>query len=611
MSRTDQTLEERMEELAARVQALEFRLGHPAVSEDADAAPGSAAHKQPSGAVVAHDESYPLGEPNDVSEEVLNWVGRASLLSRVSTLCFLLVVALVLRTITDSGLVNKLVGSILGMGYAAGLIAAGAYKFSRQSPLAPVFAACGALLMSSVVVETHTHFQSLPLVPAYLTLIGTGIAMAYISHRFNAFTPISFGVLGMCLAGAAIDWPRPFFPYLSLVLLSANLIGYIAAQLKRCSWLRWTVLVVTVVMLQLWGVRLGLVLRRGEAMAPDLALNWYLPILAVFFSAFVMLSLLGMVRSGPGKVSRFDGILPIINVAVIFTLALYMVTARQGSGHLLGAVGVAAAVGHFGVALWSARRGSAGAPGTNSFAFAGAVLLALALPQATGSFLLTLPVIALVAIVMAVMSRLWENGGLRAQSYLLTIYCCGAVAACLHGEGTGATDAIGMLPAGLLASIAIYQYQWCRRWPLPTAPSVFSRFDWNDRSAMLLLLGGLASGFYMLRVGIYQAVLMMPVEMQRDAFHCSQSVLINCAAAGIIVFAYLRRNVEMRNVAVLVMLIGGVKVFLHDLLGIHGLPLVFSVFSFGLAAAVESVALGKWLKQRDGEVVVTQGLPEK
>ena len=605
MSRTDLTLEERLEELAARVQALEIRLGPPAALREADAAPGIAMRELPGGAVTTPDGNYPLGEPSDVSEEVLEWVGRASLLSRVSTLCFLLVVALVLRTITDSGLVNKLVGSVLGMGYAAGLMAAGAYKFSRQSPLAPVFAACGAILMSSVVVETHTHFQSLPLVPAYLTLIATGVGMAYISLRFNAFTPISFGVLGMCLAGAAIDYPRPFFPYLSLVLLSANLIGYIAAQLKRCSWLRWTVLMVTVAMLQLWGVRLGLALRRGEAISPDLALNWYLPALAVFFIAFPVLSLLCMQRGGPAKVSRFDVILPTLNVAVVFTLALYIVTARQGNGHLLGAVGVAAAIGHFGVAYWFARRGTAGAPGTNSYAFAGATLLALALPQAAGSFLLTLPVIALVAIAMAIMSRVWESGGLRAITYLLTIYCCGALAACLHGEGAGATDAIGMLPAGLVAYIAISHYQWCRHWPLPGASTIFSSFDRNDRSAVLLLLGGLTSSFYMLRIGIYQAVQMLPGEVQRDAFRCSQSVLINCAAAGIIIFAYLRRNGEIRNVAVLVTLIGGVKVFLYDLLGTHGLPLVCSVLSFGLAAAVESVALGKWQKQRDVDAVAS------
>lgn len=599
MPRTDQTLEERMEELVARVQALELRLGYPAAAQGAAAVPGSAAREELSGAAGPRDESYPLGEPSDVSEEVLNWFGRSFLLSRVSTLCFLLVVALVLRTITDSGLVNKLVGSALGMGYAASLMAVGAYKFSRQSPLAPVFAACGALLMSSVVVETHTHFQSLPLVPAYLTLIATGIGMAYLSYRFKAFTPISFGVLGMCLAGAAIDYPHPFFPYPSLVLLSANLVGYAASQLKRCSWLRWTVLLVTVAMLQLWGVRLGIALRRGEPVAPDLALDWYLPVLALFFVAFFLLSLLGISRSGSAKVSRFDSALPTLNGVVLFALALHIVTAQRGNGPLLGAIGVAAAIGHLGAALWFARRGAAGIPGTTSFACAGAALLALALPQAAGSFLLTLPVISLVAIVMAIMSRVRENGGLRALTYLLTIYCCGALAACLHGEGTRATDALAMLPAGLLASIAIYQYQWCRRWPLPAVPSVFSRFDGNDRSAVLLLLGGLASGFYMLRVGIYQAVLLLPGEMQRDAFRCSQSVLINGAAAGIILFAYLRRNSEIRNVAVLVTLVGGIKVFLYDLFGTHGLALVFSVFSFGLAAAVESVALGKWLKQRD------------
>lgn len=602
MPRTDQTLEERVEELVARVQALELRLGDPAASQNADAVPGIAPRKLPSGAIATHDESYPLGEPADVSEELLSWVGRASLLSRVSTLCFLLVVALVLRTITDSGLVDKLIGSVLGMGYAASLMTVGAYKFSRQSPLAPVFAVCGALLMSSIVVETHTHFQSLPLVPAYLTLIATGLGMAYISHRFNAFTPISFGVLGMCLAGAAIDYPRPFFPYLSLVLLSANLMGYAAAQLKRCSWLRWTVLMVTVAMVQLWGFKLGLALRRGEAITPDLAPGWYLPALTAFFSTFFLLSLRGIVQGGPAKVSRFDIILPTINVVVVFTLALYIATAGHGNGRLLGVVGVAAAIGHFGVALWFARRKTAGASGTNSFAFAGAVLLALALPQAAGSFLLTLPVVSLVAIVMAIMSRVWENGGIRAITYLITIYCCGALTACLHGEGAGTTDAIAMLPAGLLAYIAISHYQWCRRWPLPSAPSIFSRFDRNDRTAVLLLLGGLASGFSMLRVGIYQVVQILPGEMQRDAFRCSQSVLINGAAAGILIFAYLRCNCEIRTVAVLVTLIGGIKVFLYDLFGTHGLPLVFSVFSFGLAAAVESVALGKWLK-RQGEKV--------
>jgi hypothetical protein len=100
----------------------------------------------------------------------------------------------------------------------------------------------------------------------------------------------------------------------------------------------------------------------------------------------------------------------------------------------------------------------------------------------------------------------------------------------------------------------------------------------------------------MIRVGIFHAIQFVPAEMQRDAFRCGQSVLINAAAIVLIVWAYLRRNKEIRNVAILVTVVGAIKVFFYDLLGAHGVPLVFSLFSFGMAAAVESVALGKWTK---------------
>jgi hypothetical protein len=208
-----------------------------------------------------------------------------------------------------------------------------------------------------------------------------------------------------------------------------------------------------------------------------------------------------------------------------------------------------------------------------------------------------LPVISLVAITMAIVSRVWENGGLRCTTYLMNIYACVALALMLRGEGPGATDAVNMLPAGLVAVISIYHYQWCRWWPVPVNSALFDAFDRNDRSAALLLLGGLASGFFMIRIGILQAMPFVPAALQRDAFRCGQSVLINAAAIALILFAYLRRDKEIRNVAILVTVVGASKVFLYDLLGTHGLPLVFSVFSFGMAAAVESLALGKWQKQ--------------
>jgi hypothetical protein len=596
MSQENKTLEEREKELTARLQAMEqqmerltARLVEGAAVAEANTGAGAAAQ--------ADEKEYPPDEIGDVSEEVLNWAGRTSLLPRLATLCFLLVVALILRTITDSGLVNKLVGSAIGMSYAAILMIVSWYKYREQSPLAPILAASGAILMSTIVVETHSHFMSLPVVPAYLTLMATGVGMAFISRRFNAITPISVGILGMCFAGAAIDYPRPFFPYLSLLLFTANLLGYFAAQLKRCSWLRWSALVVTMVMLQLWGVQIVTVLRKKEAISPELAVSWFLPVIAAFAATYLILGLLGIFRSGSEKISKFDLALPTLNIIWAFYTAMFVFGAQGGSVQILGIIGVVIAINYFALTFMLARHNIEGAPGAGAFAFACGVLLALALPVATGAFILSLPIISIAGIFMAIKSREWNSGTVRMATYLFQIYCCAAVVIASRGDTPAAMATVNILPTALLAGIILYQYQWCRWYPPQEGSSFFSRFDIHDRSAVVLLLSGLISGFFMLRIAMFQALPMLPAAMQRDAFRCSQSVLINCAAIALIMFAFLRKNKEIRNVAILVTVVGGIKVFLYDLMGTHGLPLVFSVFSFGMAAAVESIALGKWQKQ--------------
>jgi len=594
MSPEEQAPDEREKELATRIQTLERQLERLSARLGEDDVPG--APPIPPVSNAPQKTAFPQEEEMDISEEVLGWANRTSLLPRLATLCFLLVVALVLRTITDSGVINKLIGSGIGMAYAAALIVVGWYKYRTQSPLAPVFSVSGAILMSTIVVETHTHFQSLPLVPAYLTLMATGIGMALISRQFNVFTPVSVGILVMCFAGAAIDYPRPFFPYLSLVLYTANLLGYFAAQLKRCSWLRWSAFFVTLIMMQLWAIQIVTVARKGESAAPELAISWFFPVMAMFAATFLALALLGIIRSTSGNVSRFDLALPSLSISWSFAAAIYVLGAQGGNARLLGIFGCIVAIAHLVVAFWLARRTVEGAPGAGAFTFAGGALLALALPAATGMFIISLPLISLVAILMAVMSRVWSSGMVRVSTYVFQIYAGIALTFSLQGDSPAAMDTVNILPAGLLACIIIYQYQWCRWWPPAPGSAFFARFDQSDRSAVLLLLAGLASGFFMLRIAFYQTLNLIPGMMQRDIFRSGQSVLINGAAIILILLAYLRRDKELRNVAILVTAVGAIKVFLYDLLGIHGLPLVFSVFSFGMAAAVDSVALGKWQK---------------
>ena len=98
-----------------------------------------------------------------------------------------------------------------------------------------------------------------------------------------------------------------------------------------------------------------------------------------------------------------------------------------------------------------------GAPGAASYTLACGVLLALALPAATGKWVLSLPILSLVAIFMAVMSRVWSCGSVRITTYLFHIYSCAAMVIAFKGGGPAAMDAVNILPAGLLACIILYQ----------------------------------------------------------------------------------------------------------------------------------------------------------
>lgn len=573
-------LYEHVESLGRRVAELEGRR-----TASAQARSAAASTKAPEGKPAA-------GEPDSLSDGVIHWASRASLFPRLATLCFLMVIALILRTITDSGIVNPLLGMGLGMGYAAVLMVAGWYQYRRSSSLAPVFVACGAILMSSIVVETHARFGSLPLVPAYWTLMATGAALAFVSRRFSVFLPVSIGTLGMCLAGAAIDYPDPFFPYLFMVLLTANLLGYYAGTLRRCGWLRWTVLLVTLAMFLLWGMRLEAVAAGKIAAAPTLAPQWFLPVLAAVGVAFLTIALLGIVRSRSAKLSAFDFCLPTINAVGLYLAARVVVNEADGSALALSLVAILFALVHFGAAFWLAMRKVEGAPGTNSFVVAGIALLGLALPAALGSGLAAAPVLAAAALGVAVLSDRWGSGAIRADSYLLQIYGVVSMVFYFLANGIPATPLAGTVPCAALAAAALVHYRWCRRHVPPANSPLFDTYDKQDLSGAVTLLAALTGSFFLLRT-IAWWIILPAGPGGPEVFQCTQSIIINLAALGLGLYAFRARNREIRNVAILVIAVGAAKTA-FDLLGTKGVPLVLSVLSFGLAAATQSITLSRW-----------------
>ena len=99
--------------------------------------------------------------------DLLHGQSVSTVLSNVATVCFLLVIALVLRTIVDSGQVNQTLGTAIGMGYSTLLVAFGFLRFSKSRANIPVYSTCGILLLFSIVFESYTRFQSLSAATLY------------------------------------------------------------------------------------------------------------------------------------------------------------------------------------------------------------------------------------------------------------------------------------------------------------------------------------------------------------------------------------------------------------------------------------------------------------
>ncbi|MCF6266093.1 MAG: DUF2339 domain-containing protein [Desulfuromusa sp.] len=517
-------------------------------------------------------------------------VGSSSLLQHISAVCFLLVAALGLRALTDNGLLELEVGTALGIGYAAALIIGGYLLYRKNKSMAPIFTTTGSLLMFSVLVETYTRFASLPDELVYIMLAVTGIGMAVISYINKAAVPIIIGTLGMCAAAVVIDYPNPYFPYLGLLLWISNILGFFATRLKRCSWLRWLLLFTTHFMLQIWGLKLSGLMNHGGS-AEHLSPNWFIPIITLIGATFVMISLFGIIRSGDEKISKFDFSLPVINAGWCYVAGIYALKDPT----LFGAPAAAAAIVHFALAYWLSRRQTSNAQGTNTFMAGGLILACLSLPALLGNIFLPLPILSVLAIATCYFSYRWSSGGMRITSYLLQVY----VSVIFSIEFIGGIDDQQRSPAILIvvlicSMIALGHYYYARRTKPPERSQIFSHYDKRDQSALLPLFSGLTNSFFTCMLLAYYALQHYYQEDMTFALIGTQSIIINLAAIFIMIRAFFNDNTELRNVAILVLVIGGSKVFIIDLFRISGAWLVCSIFTFGIAAALASLVLARW-----------------
>ena len=536
-----------------------------------------------------------LAVQGSASEEILSWVDKSYILSRIATTSFIVAIAVALRTASDSGAIDLQIGSFLGMLYALGLIIYGWVAYRKESIQAPVFTLWGTIVMCGVVVEAHRVFATVPTEVAYVAMAVTGLIGTINSRVHRVALPVFVGTLGMSFGSFALDYPSPVFPYLAIILGLANIFATYATGLLRASWLRWLLLALTLFMVQIWDLKLNIYLSKLAPEDLEFSVQGLMPSIGFLGLVFAGIALLGVLGKVQEKISKFDIVLPVLNVCWIFLGAKYAINQGLTTPVIFGWLALMGAFMHLGVAWWLAHRVEGGNVGTTSFALAGGLLMAFSAPMALGHAVIASALVGILAIGIAWLSVQRNNIGLRLGSYLLQFYACSALVYLLWATDGTKPSVVGALSSGLLASIAFVHYFWSRRHAPAPGETLLHKINKNDRGGGVLLIAALFSGFFTMRVGLYQGLNFLHAAT-RSNFDGAQSVLINVTAIVVLWLSLMRRNKELRNVAIVLIVIGAGKVFLMDLVSLKGMPLMISVFTFGLVAAFASFVLGRWNK---------------
>jgi hypothetical protein len=253
-----------------------------------------------------------------------------------------------------------------------------------------------------------------------------------------------------------------------------------------------------------------------------------------------------------------------------------------------------AALGIAAVNALAAGRLRHGGHAAAAVAFAVAALVACVpgIWLAAANWWLALPATGAVALALGPASHALASGGLRGcavgiQVAVLTI--------AVHGDAFAAPPAepwSTLTLAAALSGLSIAHRRWARR-VLPPPGSLYAQLWPHDLPGHVLSWCAITALFGGLRTALWLLLALFAVDVP-DAFAAGQSMLLAGIAMAMLAVSWWRRERATLLDAIAVAAIAGAKVFASDLVALHGVPRVLSVFSFGMVALVGSVVLGRW-----------------
>jgi len=533
------------------------------------------------------DSAIPDIGPN----QLLDKVASTSLLPRIATVCFLLVFALILRTLTNNNIINTQIGSIIGVCYASGLIMWGVKLLKNGSKLASVFKICGVFLLYMILLETHTRFESFSSFFVYTFLAGVllSVSKISISHKLSGYNTL--GIFGTALVASIIDFPTPHFGQLSILLLTANILAFISAKkIGKGEWNRLLVFILTITMSTLWILRLQAEINLNQALPAFVSASWFVPMATMFATAFAIMTV--TLITGKRQFTILDLFLPTLTAIWLFPMLSAILETMAISPLIIGMSGMIWALTYLAFVGYRLSKPERDVSALTSIIIAACFLLIAALPKLTGNILPSILIWAIIGFFLTKISIKYDLNGLRFFSYIFQFIVC--VIAIISGQFTAAisTPWASAAVAGILMGITCVQFKLLRN-NYPKSFGFFKQVDRSDKSSSLVLITSLISCFMMLQIIGYRLLMLISTTPIED-LPGIQSFILNIGAILLFLHAKKTKKKDFLIIAIILTIINGFKVFLYDMFNTGSGPLVLSVLSFGGLAAMASLVLTKW-----------------
>lgn len=536
-------------------------------------------------------------------EGLWTWLGKNAVLPRLAAVCFMLVVALLLRTVTGNAWVSPNLGTILGLGYVAILLCCGWWQYASARSLAPVFSGCGLLLLFSIIAESRFHFSVLPLWLGSSLLIAASAAAVSVAIRYRALVLLWLAVLGAVLVIFILDFPNIAFPAAAIILLVGVIAAIKAAGRALSTSLRWPVLLSVFFLFSIWGFKLSHAIKNTggaatlSALPPAVFAFWFLPLLLCFVFLFSGVASRRILNNTP--LDAFDHLLPLAGALLLLLGGNVVLVTWWKNPIFMGVSAWIFALLFLGVIRLKIKKQGPGESmaGFASLGVAAAVLLFFSVPFLVGDLPAAQIFLPLIFIAFLTLSQRLGCGNMRLLAVFLAFLTMltGLISGVYTGQAAiGAVNWFATLSA---SGAGLGAYFWCRQNP-PPKNGFFFYVDPNDYAALTFLAYSLLSLYFLAALALTS--LCDRFGFTPSSLACGKSILINLGAAILIVWgAMIRKTKEIAATGILVAFIGGGKVFFSDLLHTQGLPLILSVSSFGALIALCSLVLSNWQKMGD------------